>query len=304
MSEKLLPRILVIGAMKAGTSSFCTMLARHPRICLPATKEPHTLMGSGEDEDRVRSYGRMYRGLSTEELICDGSTGYGKLPWCRDVPERARRILGNDLRVFFLVRDPVARARSHHAHLLRARPELPEDFCAALELDATIARFSLYVPVVRCWLEEIEESQLRLVSFESLMTDPQSTMRSVFEFLELDGPEAPDVVSSDYANRGSDVWQPPAALAALKSKVSRSRFYKEWVRPGLPDVWVTQGKRLVRGKQPKRVAREPSRNALISLEEQFTPDLSELRRCYGHLIIGSVPQVAGSRDRAPGKGSP
>ena len=92
-----LPSFLVIGAMKAGTTTLFQDLKDHPNIFMPSDKELHDL--NTEDvltEKGVAAYEKFFKDSSTEQRCGEASTGYTKLPDIEGVPSRAHALLGGD----------------------------------------------------------------------------------------------------------------------------------------------------------------------------------------------------------------
>src|SRR5262245_34426917 len=85
------PDFLIVGAMKAGTTSLHRDLNLHPQIFLPEEKEPEGLC-----HDRVlsargrRRYARLFRPSRAGQMRGEASTAYTKLPEWQGVPARAR----------------------------------------------------------------------------------------------------------------------------------------------------------------------------------------------------------------------
>ena len=112
-----LPTFLIIGAMKAGTTTLYNDLKRQAFIFLPDCKEPNALI---DDQILTRSgqirYSSLFRHARDDQICGEASTAYAKLPHHRNAASRARQILGSNLRVIYIVRDPVLRLVSHYRH--------------------------------------------------------------------------------------------------------------------------------------------------------------------------------------------
>lgn len=108
--DRALPDFLIIGAHKGGTSSFYQNLVTHPMVYPALTKEVHYF------DRRPRPTTRWYRAhfpssseMMTQGAICGEATpSYALLP---DVPRTVRELMPN-VRLIFLLRDPVKRAYS------------------------------------------------------------------------------------------------------------------------------------------------------------------------------------------------
>ncbi len=114
-----LPDFLIIGAQKAGTTTLYRDLLANPAIFLPIDKEPGNLCEDDLLTDTGRSaYARHFANASTDQLCGEATTSHTKRPDVLGVPARARRLLGDKLKVIYLVREPISRIISHHHHEL------------------------------------------------------------------------------------------------------------------------------------------------------------------------------------------
>ena len=90
-----IPDFLIVGAMKAGTTTLYRDLSGHPGIYLPEEKEPETLVRFGNDEAAIlRDYKSLLGRSPKGALTGEASTVYTKRPLHEGVAERAWRICG------------------------------------------------------------------------------------------------------------------------------------------------------------------------------------------------------------------
>jgi hypothetical protein len=139
-----LPGLLVIGAVKAGTTTMHHALGRHPRLRGPAIKEIHFF-------DRPQNWAAgpgWYRAHwpsrppGADWIAFESTPFYLPVP---SVPERIRAVVPDAVLVA-LLRNPTDRAISHHAHQVRLGHEsLP----LADALDAEDRRLSAVTGATR-----------------------------------------------------------------------------------------------------------------------------------------------------------
>ena len=95
-STPRLPNFLVIGAMKAGTTSLYHYLRDHPQVFMPDTKEVNFFNPLRNWRHGVSWYEEQFRAAPAEALaVGEASTSYTKYPWVKDVPERITSVLGD-----------------------------------------------------------------------------------------------------------------------------------------------------------------------------------------------------------------
>ncbi|QQA41926.1 sulfotransferase family protein [Pelagovum pacificum] len=136
--------VIVIGAMRAGTTSLHRMFTAHDQIAVPNEKEVDFFLGGDVWEKGERWYRRRF---SDHDLLrVEVSPNYSKCLSFPFVPERVATV-APACRFIYLVRDPVNRAVSQHHHATRsdAAGEVP-DISHLIEV-------SSYALQLRAWLE-------------------------------------------------------------------------------------------------------------------------------------------------------
>ena len=171
--------ILVVGAMKAGTSTLHYLLARHSRICAGREKE----LDFFRRDAPPAAYRKLFPNLDPERHLyrLDSSPNLSKRPRFGGVPRRLKRFPGK-LRIYYVLRDPVHRLHSHVQHNLargRWQPDAITDehlemcveaSCYAYQLDA-FARAGLKV---------------ELLDFDELVAEPAGLVYRMQESLGLE----------------------------------------------------------------------------------------------------------------------
>lgn len=225
---------IVIGAAKAGTTALFHLLRTHPRLCLPEGKElpyfvapKHTYYESAEafyaNAFGRREPGRLY-GTATPQYL------YGALlgpdaervtapPGESEtlVPKRIRDAYP-EVKLIAILRDPVARARSHHRmSTMRGfehRPFDPaiEELLAPEALRESRARptevngyvvLGEYGRLLRGYLQVFPREQLLVLSQGDLESDPAAVCREAFDFLGVDSGFTPPNLGRRYHEGGT-----------------------------------------------------------------------------------------------------
>lgn len=229
-SSPPLPRAIIAGTMRGGTTSLFNYLAGHPQVAPSLVKEVHYFdlhFGRGPDWYRrqfTARHGSAAAGLEASPYyMCEPR-----------VPARVRALVP-DVKLVFLLRDPVARAFSHYRKNRRDGRE-PLDFRAALDAEderlageeprmlddpAYVSRLhqyysyagrGRYAEQLLRWRAHFPAAQMLAIDAGDLYTDPRRTLARVVEFLGLD-PWEPAAVEA--YNVGGDRAAPPAAAVDL-----------------------------------------------------------------------------------------
>ena len=221
-----LPGFLIIGAQKAGTTTLYRDLLPNPEIFLPIDKEPGNLCEDHVLTDTGRSaYAKHFAGARSHQICGEATTEYTKRPDIPGVPARARRLLGDKLKVIYLVREPISRIISHHHHELTSG----HVSCGIDEAVRTIARYidySRYAMQITPWLNELGPEQVLIIHFESYIETRVKTLASVCKFLGV--APRPDTVRAEIAyNRSAGKPVPVGPIAAMR----KSSLYRRFLRP-------------------------------------------------------------------------
>lgn len=270
-----LPDFLIIGAMKAGTTSLYRDLLANPAVFMPHDKEPNSLTGDDVLTDAGRSkYARLFDRAGPHQVCGEASTTYTQLPDITGVPARARKLLGERVRLIYLVRHPVERAISHHHHIL-AGGHTNQGFDEALKHWPRFIDYSLYAMQVKAWLEHFPRENLLIVLFERYIRERRATVESISRFLGV--PADCSAIDADAAhNRTEGKPVAPGWARLLHDNV----LYKRLVRDMLPTATRERLKRLVSRRAPARPP-PPSLDVIRVMLDAFRPDAFELARLMG-----------------------
>lgn len=224
-----LPNFLLIGAMKAGTTTVYEDLTSVAGVYLPPEKEPDDLISPEvETESGLARYMAKFAAGSHAIARGDASTAYAKLPTYKGVAERARRILGPDVRILYLTRDPIKRIVSQYHHLHGLGIETRPLNQAVLEDESYVA-YSQYDRQLAPWRAAFGPDNLLVLRFEDYVSDRMTCLAQICRFLGVD---APSDVDETHRNKseGKHVVKEGSAWA----KIAQSDFYLYKIKPLLP----------------------------------------------------------------------
>jgi hypothetical protein len=192
-----LPTFLVVGAMRAGTTSLSRLLGSHPDVYMPPRKEIHFF------DRRWRRgtdwYRRWFAEARGRRAVGESTPSYMYLP---EVPPRMAQVVPQ-ARLVAILRDPVDRAYSHYWHeqqlghedlsflaAIRSEPDRlggdPSDRGRHAYLDrgrylSQLQRLHRFFPPER----------LLVLIFEDFRADPRGTFTTLCRFLDIDEAAVP-----------------------------------------------------------------------------------------------------------------
>lgn len=200
--RSLTPEFFIAGAQKCGTTALYSYLRTHPRIALPARKEPYfwstDLRPRGAITDAAE-YARLWEGAAADAVRGEATPAY--IRSAAAIPEILRE--RPDARFILLVRNPAAMAASLHAQLVYSQDEDVPDFEQAWRLQAA-RRAGEHIPA-RCsessklqyekvcalgdqlerFIALVPEANRLVIFSEDLASDPRAVYLRALAFLGL-----------------------------------------------------------------------------------------------------------------------
>ena len=214
--DAVLPNLIVIGAMKSGTTALHRYLDQHPDIAMSKPKELNFFFRPAEQvrTERTWTAGNWQRGLSWYArhfapgtvVRGESSPGYTS-PSHPGVAERMASVVP-DARLVYLVRDPIGRALSQYLHHVADGTESRSADQALPDPDSQYVPRSRYYERLAPFLGWFDRGQLFLASHEELLTSRRTTLSALFSFLGVD----PDYWSDEFTRHWHTAAQPPPPL--------------------------------------------------------------------------------------------
>jgi hypothetical protein len=244
-SVRPLPSFLIIGAMRAGTSSLYKYLDTHPATAAALRKEIRYFTCEYErGEDWYRAHFPVTRRRlayeATPHYLCD-----------LRAPDRVREAIP-DVKLLVMLRDPIARARSEHGLRTNLDKE-KRSFGAALEdeianwnpvqhdlrRDEYLAR-SMYGQQLGHWMTRFPAESFGVFFAEDLYRDAAGCLASIATFLGID-PNGFGDVSRNYSRWADESKGPrePEVLPVRTNEVvgeDRARLQQHLRTLGVKDV--------------------------------------------------------------------
>jgi len=185
----MLPNLIVIGAMKCGTSSLHHYLSFHPEVFMSKPKELDFFVKTMNWNKGIKWYeSHFYEDSRANNIKIYGeaSTNYSKHPTYMGVPSRMHSLL-LDVKLIYLIRHPIDRIISHYIHNYynenedRSFSEILSDFD-----NNNYINCSKYFKQLEQYLKYYPKERILIITAEDLMEFPQNIMKKVFTFLNVD----------------------------------------------------------------------------------------------------------------------
>ena len=271
-----MPNFLVIGAMKGGTTAMYRYLQAHPDVFMPPVKALEFFVAEANWRRGPDWYRRQFAGAGSNEVaVGEASNAYTKYPQFIGVPERIAAQIP-DVRMVYVVRDPIDRIRSHYQTRVWQGDEHVPIERAVIE-DRRYVDYSRYWFQLQRYLELFPPEQFLVITTEKLRNARIETLRLVYDF--LDNVEREFYRSGDHP---SSSLVPPKVRKALKRHVPAAKRAKELENRIFQVLNTARGERSAPPRPPIAM---PSavRDRLASMLEE---DVRGLRAFVGPEIDG------------------
>lgn len=190
-SQKV-PNFLIIGAMKAGTTSLHHSLNYHPDIYMSSIKEPDFFLDHPlylkrfpYIQNKESLLFLMLKRFQGESYFGESSTAYTNGPEIGLEAPKNIRNLNPQMKIIYILRNPFARIHSHYFHCLQ-RQIYSENLNSILERDPTFLNRSLYFYQISRYLPFFDKKQIHILLFEEWIKTPTTLLQNIFRFLEVD----------------------------------------------------------------------------------------------------------------------
>ncbi len=262
---------VVIGAMRAGTTSIQHTLRGIRKISLPTMKEtdffmPQNMEARGMD---------WYRNLFDQNAPLRGeiSPNYSNRAAFPRVPNMLHQA-APDAKIIYVVRDPVKRAVSQFKHGIAMKIFEPEDNFLSSEEGKYLIAASRYAWQLEAWTQLYPAEQILVLDFHDLKTQPQVFYRELLDFIGLPD-EAPDP-DLEPKNTSQELSRIPAWWIRL-----RTTWLGEAIRNTLPNTTASRIKRTITGlMKPTRQADIP-RHFERDIADALGNDVARFRQMVG-----------------------
>lgn len=179
-----LPNVVIIGAMKCGTTSLHEYLGYHPEIGMSERKETHFFVAEHNWSKGLSWYRQHFP--ETKKVVGESSPTYTRFPLYAGVPERMHMVVPG-AKLLYCVRDPIKRMVSHYVHSYSlGRENRPFEEAMLERENNRYLLSSMYHLQLEQYRRFYSPDQLKVVVLEDLYKAPLPTLQDVFAFLGVD----------------------------------------------------------------------------------------------------------------------
>jgi len=182
MTEARLPDFVIIGAMKSATSTLYHWLAVQPEVFMASPKETNFFArdwGRGVDW-----YREFFAAAEPGQLLGEASVMYTSPEHADAAAERMKDVVP-DVRLIYVIRDPVERIRSHYRHEVQRHRETRPLLEAIGEPGNDYLGNSMYFERLAPYAQRFDAEHLLVIRFEDVVRDPWPGWDETLSLLDL-----------------------------------------------------------------------------------------------------------------------
>ena len=186
------PNLFLIGASKCGSTFLHYLLAQHPDICMSTLKEPRLFNDDGYRE-RLDWYNSLFEHCGKQKYRGESSPTYSETTFFPHVPERLARY-SPKARIIYIVREPFSRLESVYKQMMSsghwAETRIYGDLMP-VNYAAAVFDYPAYLEATKYWShlqnyrKYFADSDIKVLFFEDLVSDPREVLSDVFSFLTI-----------------------------------------------------------------------------------------------------------------------
>lgn len=177
----MLPNALLVGAGKAGTTSLCDELGRHPEIWMYPLKETHYF--TTEYKKGLDYYDSLFV-PNGEKIVMEGSPDYIEGHNTERSCQRIAKDLGCDLKLIYMVRHPIKRLESAYVQFVANGNNVGTTFEEAV-FKHSLLDGSLYKQNLDIVAKYFGREAVHIVFFEDYVAHKRNTLARLCQFLEI-----------------------------------------------------------------------------------------------------------------------
>ncbi len=204
---------VVIGAMRAATSTFHQVLSECPDLSLPSMKETDYFVPEISGHRPRSWYENQFD--KTARWRAEVDPNYAKRDIFKQVPERIAACAPN-AKIIYILRDPVTRAVSHFQHSQLMGQSVPDsrDLFTSQSGQHILAT-SRYYWQIEPWRQHFGDDNILLLDFHQVTQDLTATIQTLNRFLGIE--LHPKLTATNRRNDITEVGRVPNWWLNLRS---------------------------------------------------------------------------------------
>jgi len=195
MQQVHFPNFLIVGTMKAGTTSMYEVLRQHSQIGMSSIKEVHFFDIEDNYKLGLPYYKTFFERSNNILAIGEVTPSYIFIP---EVPSRIMKLLGGQTKIIILLRNPADRAISHYKMNVQRRIA-QDSLLVSLkknlkrinenqpsEREESLIERGLYYSQLKRYFDLFPAENIKVILFEKeFLKQRRKTINNLFDFLNV-----------------------------------------------------------------------------------------------------------------------
>lgn len=269
-NNRIVPDVMVIGAMKSGTTTLYRHLAAHPQIGMSRDKETDFFVAEKNYDLGPDWYTAQFD--PAYDFHGEASPNYTKQRDFPGVPERIHRHCP-ETKFIYVVRDPLERAISQyrHAWVVGSLHTPPEELYGTHHYHHLMDA-SHYARQLDTYLAVFPYKAFLILDFDDLCASPQAVMDRVYRHLGLPSHPVTKMAAQNDSRELSRVPAPLLRFGQTRMGRAASRHFPREARDRIRQ-WLARG-------PSRRPAAFPD-DLVARMREELAEDAARFRRLTG-----------------------
>ena len=241
------PNFIIVGAMKAATTSVYSYLKQHPDIFMTRVKEPMFFNNYKKSQDfliigsksknkikTISEYYALFDEAKSEKLLGEASPSY---IYDKKTPSLIKKYLPNT-KIIIILRQPIDRAYSNFLHVLRSGREVFSSFEDSINNESKriednwsplyhYINKGYYSEQIERYFNEFPIGNIKILLFEDIIQNTKECLIDIFRFLQVD-----DTFEVDFSRKLNASGIPRGVFGFILKKM---RYYRVMPKFALSD---------------------------------------------------------------------
>lgn len=251
----MLPKFLVIGAMKCGTTSMCHYLSQTNDVYVPEEKDIYFFSDNQLYSRGVEWYESRFSANPSKPVVGEGTDDYSKV-WAH--PEVAARIKKHlpDCKLIYIVRHPLRQIESAYKHRVANSIERLPFNLAITDSDFDYIATADYLRCISPFRELFDDNQIRIVFNEDLNADVEAEVVSILSYIGCDSDVS--MVNFERMNTADGKFYDGKLATVFRSSALLTRLAQS-----LPYSLKSNTKKIVTTRKPPEIVWEQATKELV-----------------------------------------
>lgn len=177
--------LMIIGAMKCGTTTLSKILQNHSEVSFCSKKEPDFFSTTKDWQRNVSLYHDLYESKDKGKIFAEGSTSYTKYPELNLEIWNDIHTYNPAMKFIYIIRNPFDRIVSHYMHAYE-RGYINDSIENAIISYLPLINNSRYFTQIKPFIDNFGRTSVLIIEFTDFISKQEQVLSKIAEFLNID----------------------------------------------------------------------------------------------------------------------